>query len=485
MAGRDPAEDFRVGVVAAPSALDPRVAKDTATHTLLRQIFEPPYVVRNGRAVPLLFDGPLTSEAGSNYSARVAKNISLADGTPLTAEIAARSLAATKSVTDKAKVRHEGDRIVFDLNEPDPRFDLVLTSTYCCIVLQKGEELLGTGAFMFERPANMRALAASSEIRLVRNPRFRREPAMKAVTFVVYPPDADGTPTRLLDACARGDVDFSAALTSLHVAKIPVGVVHPNIQNGVSTALLSFNTTAPTLRDKRVRRALAVSLDKTSIAKRSFERNPLAFVAKDILPPALDPNEAELFPFSAAEGARLFSQSGVSKPVSLKLLIPWAPRPYAPNPALIGEEIARQHAQLGITTEVIRPRSSDDYYSSLAAGRYDIVFSGWIPDSPDPADTYESLLSSRMVPRIGGSNSTANNLSRIESASIDRALAAFRAAPSDATKKALREAIQDEVPLLPVLKGQAVVVLSRTVRNFQHSLDGVYALEELTITKGL
>jgi ABC-type transport system substrate-binding protein len=476
-------------VVAPPSGVDPRTAKDTATHTLLRQIFEPPFVVRGGAAVPLLFEAlvkePSTDSKRPVLSTRVAKGIVFSDGTPLTAELAARSLSATKAVTDKAEVRHDGDRILFALREPDPRFDLVLTSTYCCIVLQKGEELLGTGAFMFERPTTARLLAGSQEVKLARNPHFRRTPAMNAVTFVVYPPDADGTPTRLLEGCAKGEVDFTAALTSLHVAKIPVGVVYPSIQNGVSTALLSFNTASPALRDKRVRRALAVALDKTAVAKRSFERNPLAFVAKDILPPALDPGEVELFPHNASEATRIFAQTDVVKPQTLKLVIPWAPRPYAPNPSLIGEEIARQHALLGITTEVVTLRSSDDYYSALASGRYDIVFSGWIPDSPDPADTYESLLSSRMVPRAGGQNASANNLSRIESASIDAALSAFRAAPGDATKKALREAIQDEVPLVPVLKGQAVVVLSRTVKNFQHSLDGVYALEELTITRGL
>jgi ABC-type transport system substrate-binding protein len=308
---------------------------------------------------------------------------------------------------------------------------------------------------------------------------------MQAITFVVYPPDADGTPTRLLEGCAKGEVDFSAALTSLNVAKIPVGIVSPSIQNGVSTALLSFNTKSPALSDKRVRRALAVSLDKTAIAKRSFEKNPLAFVGKDILPPAFDPGEVDLFPFNAAEGARLFADPAVTKPSRLKLMIPWAPRPYAPNPSLIGEEIARQYGQLGIAIDVVAPRSSDDYYGGLAGGRYDLVFSGWIPDSPDAADTYESLLSSRMVPKPGASNATANNLSRIESPRLDAAVAAFRTAPNDANKKSLREVVQDEVPLVPVLKGQAVVVLSRTVRNFQHSLDGVYALEELTITKGL
>jgi ABC-type transport system substrate-binding protein len=176
---RNPAEDFRVGVVAPPTALDPRIAKDTATHTLLRQIFEPPFVIRAGKVVPLLFDGPLSEERGSQpqrpvYSARITAGVVFSDGAPLTAELAARSLAATKPVIDKADVTHEGDRVIFKLREPDPRFDLLLTSTYCCIVMQKGEELLGTGAFVYERPLSQRTLATATRVRLVRNARFRR-----------------------------------------------------------------------------------------------------------------------------------------------------------------------------------------------------------------------------------------------------------------------------------------------------------------------
>ncbi|MCU1228365.1 MAG: sapA [Acidobacteria bacterium] len=480
---RDPAVDFRVGTLAPPSGLDPRTARDTASHTLLRQIFEPPFVIRQGRTVPLLFAESLRDDRNNVRSARVADGVLFSDGTPLTAELVARSLAKTSAVTDKAAVRHEGDRVVFELKEPNPRFDLLLASTTCCVVLEKSLQQIGTGPFMFERPPSLRQLQAATEVKLVRNPHSKRTVAMQSVTFIIYPPDANGAPTKLLEACERGDVDFTAALTSLHAAKIPLGVVYPSIQNGVSTAFLSFNTASPQLTDKRLRRALALAIDKTAIAKHSFEKNPLAFVAKDILPPAIDAMEVDLFPNNAVESQRILADASVRKPDRLRMLIPWAPRPYAPNPGLIGDEIARQLRQLGVGVEVTPPRSSDDYYAAIAAGRYELVFSGWIPDTPDPADTYESLLSSKMIPRVGSTHAAANNLSRIESEAIDRAVATFRVAPTAENKSAVRKAVQDEVPLVPILKGQAVVVLSRRVRSFEHAIDGVYALDALTITK--
>src|SRR5438045_5997649 len=119
---RDPSVDFRVGTLAQPSGLDPRTARDTASHTLLRQIFEPPFVIRQGRTVPLLFAESLRDDRNNIRSARVADGILFSDGTPLTAEIVAKSLAKTAAVTDKATVRHEGDRVVFELKEPNPRF---------------------------------------------------------------------------------------------------------------------------------------------------------------------------------------------------------------------------------------------------------------------------------------------------------------------------------------------------------------------------
>jgi ABC-type transport system substrate-binding protein len=474
---RDPAADFRVGTLAPPSGLDPRTARDTASHTMLRQIFEPPFVIRQGRTVPLLFAESLRDDRNNIRSARVAEGVLFSDGTLLTAEIVAKSLAKTSAVTDKATVRHEGDRVVFELKEPNPRFDLLLASTSCCVVLEKSLQLLGTGPFMFERSPSLRQLQAATEVTLVRNPHSKRTVAMQSVTFSIY------TVPKLLEACERGDVDFTAALTSLHAAKIPLGVVYPSIQNGVSTAFLSFNCASPLLADKRLRRALALGIDKTAIAKHSFEKNPLAFVAKDILPPAIDAMEFDLFPHNAVEAQRVLADASIRKPDRLRMLIPWAPRPYAPNPALIGDEIARQLRALGVGVEVTPPRSSDDYYAAIAAGRYELVFSGWIPDTPDPADTYESLLSSKMIPRVGGTHANANNLSRIESEAIDRAVATFRTAPTAENKSALRKAVQDDVPLVPILKGQAVIVLSRRVRSFEHAIDGVYALDSLTITK--
>jgi ABC-type transport system substrate-binding protein len=480
---RDPSVDFRVGTLAPPSGLDPRTARDTASHTLLRQIFEPPFVIRQGRTVPLLFAESLRDDRNNIRSARVADGILFSDGTPLTAEIVAKSLAKTSAVTDKATVRHEGDRVVFELKEPNPRFDLLLASTSCCVVLEKALQLLGTGPFMFERMPSLRQLQAATDVTLVRNPQFNRTAPMQSVTFTVYPADANGTPAKLLEACANGDVDFTAALTSLNAAKVPLGVVYPSIQNGVSTAFLAFNTASPQLADKRLRKAIALAIDKTAIAKHSFEKNPLAFVAKDILPPAIDAIEVDLFPSNPVEAQRILADTSIRKPDRLRMLIPWAPRPYAPNPALIGEEIARQLRQLGIGVEVTPPRSSDDYYAAIAAARYELVFSGWIPDTPDPADTYESLLSSKMIPRVGATHANANNISRLESEAIDRALTTFRVAPTSENKSAVRRAVQEEVPLVPILKGQAVVVLSRRVRSFEHAIDGVYALDSLTITK--
>ena len=487
MTERDPSVEFRVGMSSAPSGLDPRTANDAASHTLLRQIFEPPMVIRRGNVEPLLFTERLRKDpsdpARPVYSAQVRSDLRFSDGTPLTAEIMARSLSKTRPLAEKASVAAEGDRVVFKLHKPEPRFDLLLTQTYCGIVHEKAGGLVGTGAFVFERPADLRTLSTSTVIRLVRNPHFGRKPSMQSLAFVIYPLDADGTPTELLEACGRGDIDFTASLTSLHAAKVPVGVVYPAIQNGVSTAYLTFNTDSPALADRRVRKAMALALDKNAIVKTSFEKNPLAFVAKDILPPALDAQETDLYPSNPAEAARLFND-GVPKPnTPLKLLVIWSPRPYAPNPTRIAAEVKRQYEALGIRVELKHPKGSADYYSDLAAGRYDLVFSGWIPDSPDPADTYESLLSSEMIQKSGGSNASAFNLSRIRNAELDRAIAAFRADPSALRKKDLLRIVQEEVPLIPLMKGQAVVVLARRVRNFEHSLDGVYAFEDLVITK--
>jgi ABC-type transport system substrate-binding protein len=120
--------------------------------------------------------------------------IVFSDGTPLTAELVARSLSRADVVKEAAAVQSRDDKVVFTLKAPNPRFDLLLTLKQCSVVLDKGMDLLGTGPYMPAPGAGLDAL------RLVRNPRYRGQAPIDEVQFKVYPANRDGKPEELLRA---------------------------------------------------------------------------------------------------------------------------------------------------------------------------------------------------------------------------------------------------------------------------------------------
>ena len=164
----------RVGVLSSITKLDPREADDNISGLVLEQIFETPYSITGGetKVRPQLFE-PLRHDGGLQYSAAILPGIRFSDGTPLTAELAARSLRGAKVLQSKATVDVKGDRVVFTLREPNPRFDLTLSHGGTAIVLDNIAQLHGTGPFMFEQRPNVRLLQTAKNIRLVRNPHYR------------------------------------------------------------------------------------------------------------------------------------------------------------------------------------------------------------------------------------------------------------------------------------------------------------------------
>src|ERR1044072_639490 len=284
---------LRVGVLSPVRALDPRDAQDMVSVFFLTQVFETPYLQPPDADTPprpLLFDGPLRREEAPTgyperpiFSGRVRAGVKFSDGTPLLAEHVAASLNRAEGFLTHAKARAAGDRVFFDLARPHPRFALLLSNHFCSVVLERGQsengqERLGTGAYVLAPDATPEAM------RLVRNPHFRGEPAIDEVVFVYYQPGAGDSHEALIAALESGHVHYSYALSRDDVGKLQK--VRKHFQPGISTCSLFFDTERPHLRDPRVRRALAMAIDRGEIARISYE-NALAFTATSLLPPLM------------------------------------------------------------------------------------------------------------------------------------------------------------------------------------------------------
>ena len=468
----------RVGVLSAISKLDLRDAFDSISGMVLGQIYEMPYALVAGasgepQVQPLLLE-PLREEGPLRYSAGIRPGVKFSDGTPLTAELAARSLRGAKILLRKARIEVDGDRVLFTLSEPNPRFDLTLTQAITSIVLDRGTHLLGTGAFMFEQRPNLRLLQAAKSFRLVRNPHYSGRTEVDEIEFRVYPAAEDGTPRALINALRDGEVDLTTSLAMADVAANQIPGMTLSLQQSNSTGILFFNCERHMLASATVRRGISLAIDLHELAARSFDKNPAAFVAPNLLPPMM--GRASGVPALDRHEARRLLDSAPNRPKRLSLLVPWAPRPYMPKPLPLAQSLQRQLAEVGITIDLREPKSSEEFFGELLRGHYDLALLGWIADTPDPADFFETLLSSKNC-----EGERHSNLSRWKSPVMDAALARFRAQPTEENKRAIHQIIRDEAPLVPLIYGQSVVVHSRKIRKVSMSPTGVLTLSGVTV----
>jgi peptide/nickel transport system substrate-binding protein len=465
----------RIGILSAIGKLDPRDAVDNISGMILGQIYEAPYAIGAGetRVQSLVFE-PLRQESKLEYSAAIRTGVKFSDGTPLTPDLAARSLRGAKALTNRASVDVRGDRVWFTLTTPNPRFDLTLTQGNCAIVLDRGTQLLGTGAFMFESRPNLRLLQAAKVIKLIRSPHHAAKIGIDELEFRVLPADDNGTPRQLAEALRAGDVDLTTAMTMADFGSYQFSGVAPSIQPGNSTGILFFNCERRILARADVRRAIALALDLHELAGKSFDKNPAAFIAANLLPPMMG-RSSGLPAMDRIEAKRLLDASG-AKPHRLTLLVPWAPRPYMPKPLPLALAVQRQLAEAGIQIELRETKTGEEFFGDLVRGNYDLALAGWISDTPDPADFFESLLWSKMCE---GENHS--NHSRYKNAIMDAAVARFRDDPSDANKRELHQLVREEAPLVPLIYGQSVVVHSRRMRNVALSATGVLTLSGVTV----
>lgn len=476
---------LNIGLPSSVPSLDPATCRDAISLLVVSAIFETPYRPPSefGPAEPLLFTGPLELQVDGPdrwiYAGSLREGVTFSDGTPLTGEIAVQALNRTVASIRSVKISLEGSKILFELESPNPRFDLTLTLAEASILLEKDGKLLGTGPFVEEE-------FSREEIRLLRNDRYRSKVSIEEIRYKVYVEDDDGGHAKLIDAVKSGEVDLANCLSRSEVTPL-TGLCKKFLPSN-STAILYLNTERPGLDNQKVRQAIIHSIDRRE-ATGICHSNILAFAAQSLLPPSMglarDNVRSDL-----EKAQSLLAEAGSAAPKSLKLLVAWARRPYLPEPRAVGEVLARQIGKLGIQVQVEPGGDASGSTSSMGAGEffdrlekadYDMTLVGWIADTPDPADFLDTNLASSCILHPGKEGVSSMNLARWNDPDTDTSLEAFRKDPGFATESKVLEIVAEQAPLLPIMYGPSIVVHSWKVKGLRIRADGmpVYDLLEL------
>jgi len=233
-------------------------------------------------------------------------------------------------------------------------------------------------------------------------------------------------------------------------------------EEGQNIGYLGFNVEKKLLADKRVRRALALAINKPAIIDAIYLGS--AKQARTVLPPTewgsaqgFDP-----FPSDPAAAKALLVEAGYPEGFSITLWAMPVSRPYNPNARRMAELIQADWAAIGVKAEIVSFEWAV-YLKKTQDGEQDAFLLGGTSNNGDPDDLLTNHLS--CAGAKAGSNRT-----RWCFKPYDDFLDQARRVADQAERKALyvkaQEIVREEVPLLPIAHALVSMPVRKEVRGY-------------------
>ncbi|VAW81713.1 Dipeptide-binding ABC transporter, periplasmic substrate-binding component (TC 3.A.1.5.2) [hydrothermal vent metagenome] len=460
-----PTNAIRFGLATAPINLDPRFATDASSERITRLIYQQlvDFDVQ-ARPVPALANWEkLTPQ---HYRFSLLGNAVFHNGQPL---LAADVAATYRSILDPATASpHFGalsmiDRIDvidthtidFHLNRVDMLFPGFLTiGILPALDLKENYPFhirpMGSGAFRFiDWNEQQLILARNSDAQQfifeqVKDPTMR---VLKLLRGEIDLLQNDLPPELLTDLASR---------PGLHVLRAP----------GNNFTYIGFQLEDAVSSDPRVRRAIALAIDRQAIIKYVF--NGGARLAAALLPPEHWAGHPKLktIGYDPAAARRLLREAGYSKQRPLPLSYKTSSDPFRVRIATI---LQQQLAQVGISVTV---QSYDwgTFFGDIKAGRFQMYSLAWVGiKSPD---IFRYAFHSVSLPPDGANRGRLQNAA--VDALIDQAASATTRADQARYYQDLQAYLLDLLPYVPLWYEDQYAVSSDHIQGYTLAADGAY-----------
>lgn len=164
-----------------------------------------------------------------------------------------------------------------------------------------------------------------------------------------------------------------------------------SLRTGMNVAYLAFNTSKPPLNDKRVRHAIALSINNPRLMQSIYYGT--AETASSILPRtscAYD-SESEITEYNIEKAKQLLKEAGVDD-LRLHLWVSTASQAYNPSPLKTAELLQADLARINIKVTIV-PVEGRFQENLLSDENHDLTLAGWATDSNDPDSFFRPLLS--------------------------------------------------------------------------------------------
>ncbi len=461
---------IQVDIETSPTALDPRYATDAISERIDELLFEP--LVRidaDGGFAPVIAER-VERTTDTEVLFHLHRNLHFSDGRPLTARDVKytfdfvmdranrspkagglRQLASIEAIDDfTIRMTTRGPYapalemamlgIVPD-GTPGPRSRLSIAPP-------------GSGPFQ------LRHFERDDRVVLDRNP-TREVPNPKAIRGIVFKvvPDPTVRALELVEGvCDLAPNDIQADLLPYLRKRNGLDVI---TSSGTTYWYVTFNFRDPVLKDLRVRKAIALAIDREEII-RSYLRGT-ARIASGMLTPenwAYD-GDVATYPYDPAQAKTLLAAAGFAADPSGKrdLVLTYK---CAPEGIRMAEIIQAMLRRVGIEVR-IRSNEWATFYDDMQRGNFDIAAMPWI-GIRDPHH-YLMVFDSRMPPPRGMNRGDYSN------AQMDALVEAGDATLDQTSRKQIYAQVQklaaDDLPYVSLWWQDNVFVISHRVSGFR------------------
>lgn len=397
---RAQAETFRGGLKLSPTSMDPhfRLSGEQSILRALHARFVD--MTPDGKPTPGIAESWRTIGDGTVWEFRLRADAKFSDGSPITAEDVAYSLARVPTITGSAGAYHIFVRAITGTEVKDARTIHIRTAQPYPFMVEDMTEIavlsrtlgpeIRTADFnaknvrVFSGPYGLADYRFGEFVEMRRNPHwFGAAPAFEVANFKVIASDASRMAALLsgdvqaVDEVAVPDIARlrrDANLNVTQIAGMRVMYVAMDMDRDVSPFVRDANgqpMTRNPLKDARVRQALSLALNRQAIVDRVMEG--AATVATNLLPDGTPGTSANLrvVQQDIERARRLLAEAGY--PNGFQITI-HATNDRYPNDEKVAQAIAQFWTRIGVRTEVQTmpnaayfPAASRQTFSVMAA----------------------------------------------------------------------------------------------------------------------
>lgn len=478
------------GNTSEPDTLDPQISAIDYTNTITNDmLLSLTQGTEEFQPVPGAAESWTVSKDGLVYTFKMRPGLKWSDGKPLTSDdalFAFRRLVTPATNAPTAflafKIKNAADIVagkkkpeelgvaapnpstfVITLTAPNPNWLNVLAESQFAPLPRHVVEKFKD---QWTRPENMVASGAyklaawrsGDHVRLVKNPNFYDAKNVQIDEVYYYPTDDDATALRRWRA---GELDMNARFSSTELVWLKANrpeVIRIAVASWGTRILCNMNL--PKLKDPRVRRALALAIDREAITTKILRTGELA--AYGIMPPVAPGYTGATFDFKAkamdariAEAKALLKAAGYSDAKPLTFVLS---QRNGPANKRVAVAIQDMWSKIGVKV-TMRFSDVSMYYGELRKQNFELAVTGsaW---PPDPEHFLGDLLSTNT-----------QNYGQYKSRAFDDALAAAgliagRAPRYAAYQKAEQIALND-IALIPLYFNTNTNIVAPYVKNYK------------------